>query len=66
MQGDEPEPISAILGGFGGTTGPAMEITGEQVAIDTESVAALLNDADSVIIIPGYGMAGGPGAAVGQ
>jgi len=49
--------ISVILGGFGGTSGPAMEIAGEQVAIDTEGVAAALNDADSVIIIPGYGMA---------
>ncbi len=49
--------ISVILGGFGGTTGPAMEISGEQVAIDAEGVAAALNDADSVIIIPGYGMA---------
>ncbi len=49
--------ISVILGGFGGQTGPAMEITGEMVAIDTEGVAAVLNDADSVIIIPGYGMA---------
>ena len=49
--------ISVILGGFGNTTGPAMEIAGEMVAIDTEGVAAVLNDADSVIIIPGYGMA---------
>ena len=49
--------ISVILGGFGGTTGPAMEISGEQIAIDAEGVAAALNDADSVIIIPGYGMA---------
>ena len=49
--------ISVILGGFGGTTGPAMEIEGEQIAIDSEGVAAALNDADSIIIIPGYGMA---------
>jgi NAD(P) transhydrogenase subunit beta len=49
--------ISVILGGFGNTTGPAMEIAGEQIAIDADGVAAALNDADSVIIVPGYGMA---------
>ncbi|AXC51268.1 NAD(P)(+) transhydrogenase (Re/Si-specific) subunit beta [Paracoccus suum] len=49
--------VSVILGGFGGTTGPAMEIEGEQVAIDAQGVAAALNDADSVVIVPGYGMA---------
>ena len=49
--------ISVILGGFGGTTGPAMEVTGEQIAIDADGVAAALEDADSVVIIPGYGMA---------
>ena len=49
--------ISVILGGFGNTTGPALEIAGEQIAIDAEGVAAALNDADSIIIIPGYGMA---------
>ncbi|MBC7137757.1 MAG: NAD(P)(+) transhydrogenase (Re/Si-specific) subunit beta [Defluviimonas sp.] len=49
--------ISVILGGFGGTTGPAMEISGEQIAIDAEGVAAALNEADSIIIVPGYGMA---------
>ena len=49
--------ISVILGGFGNTAGPAMEIAGEQVAIDAEGVAAALNDADSIIIVPGYGMA---------
>jgi NAD(P) transhydrogenase subunit beta len=49
--------ISVILGGFGNTTGPAMEIAGEQIAIDSDGVAAALNDADSVIIVPGYGMA---------
>jgi NAD(P) transhydrogenase subunit beta len=49
--------VSVILGGFGATTGPAMEIAGEQIAIDAEGVAAALNEADSVIIVPGYGMA---------
>jgi NAD(P) transhydrogenase subunit beta len=49
--------VSVILGGFGNTTGPALEIEGEQVAIDTDGVATALNDADSVIIVPGYGMA---------
>ena len=49
--------VSVILGGFGGTSGPAMEVEGEQIAIDADGVAAALNDADSVIIIQGYGMA---------
>ncbi len=49
--------ISVILGGFGGTSGPQMAVEGEQVAIDAAGVAAALEDADSVIIIPGYGMA---------
>lgn len=49
--------ISVILGGFGGASGPAMEIEGEQVAIDADGVATSLNEADSVIIVPGYGMA---------
>ncbi|MBL9059433.1 MAG: NAD(P)(+) transhydrogenase (Re/Si-specific) subunit beta [Mangrovicoccus sp.] len=49
--------VSVILGGFGGTTGPAAEIEGEMIAIDAEGVAAALEDAESVIIVPGYGMA---------
>ncbi|ANT59185.1 NAD(P) transhydrogenase subunit beta [Salipiger sp. CCB-MM3] len=49
--------ISVILGGFGGTSGPAMEVEGEQVAIDVDGVASALEEADSVIIVPGYGMA---------
>ena len=49
--------VSVILGGFGAPKGPAMAVEGEQVAIDTQGVADLLNDADSVIIVPGYGMA---------
>lgn len=49
--------VSVILGGWGGTAGPAQEITGEQVAIDADGVAQALDDADSVIIVPGYGLA---------
>jgi len=49
--------ISVILGGFGGAVGPQMEVEGEQIAIDADGVAQALEDADSVIIIPGYGMA---------
>ncbi|TMM54983.1 NAD(P)(+) transhydrogenase (Re/Si-specific) subunit beta [Sulfitobacter sabulilitoris] len=49
--------VSVILGGFGGTSGPQMEVEGEQVAIEADGVAQALNEADSVIIIPGYGMA---------
>jgi NAD(P) transhydrogenase subunit beta len=49
--------ISVILGGFGGPAGEQMAVEGEQIAIEAEGVAAALNDADSVIIIPGYGMA---------
>jgi NAD(P) transhydrogenase subunit beta len=49
--------VSVILGGFGGAQGPAAEIEGEQVSIDANGVATALNDADSIIIVPGYGMA---------
>ena len=49
--------VSVILGGFGGQSGPAMEIEGEQIAIDADGVAAALEDASEVIIVPGYGMA---------
>ena len=49
--------VSVILGGFGGEAGPQMAVEGEQIAIDADGVASALNDADSIIIIPGYGMA---------
>ena len=49
--------ISVIFGGWGTTTGPQMEVEGEMVPTDVASVAADLNEASSVIIVPGYGMA---------
>ncbi|WP_372833055.1 NAD(P)(+) transhydrogenase (Re/Si-specific) subunit beta [Puniceibacterium confluentis] len=49
--------VSVILGGFGGPAGEQMAVEGEQIAIDAEGVASALDEADSVIIIPGYGMA---------
>ena len=49
--------VSVILGGFGGPQGEAAAIEGEQIAIDSDGVATALEDADSVIIVPGYGMA---------
>ena len=49
--------VSVILGGFGGPVGEQMAVEGEQIAIEAEGVAVALNEADSVVIIPGYGMA---------
>ena len=49
--------LSVILGGFGGPSGAQMEVEGEMVATDVSSVVAQLDEADSVVIVPGYGMA---------
>ena len=49
--------VSVILGGFGGGGGEQMAVEGEQIAIDADGVATALAEADSVIIVPGYGMA---------
>ncbi len=49
--------LSVILGGFGGGNGEQQVIEGEQIAIDAAGVAAALEEADSVVIVPGYGMA---------
>ena len=49
--------LSVILGGWGDVTGPTMDIEGEMKPIDIDSVASALNDANKIIIVPGYGMA---------
>lgn len=49
--------INVILGGFGTKTHAVTHIEGEQIAIDAAGVAAALNAANSVILVPGYGMA---------
>ena len=49
--------VSVILGGFGGPAGEQMAVEGEQIAIDADGVAQALEEADSIVIIPGYGMA---------
>ncbi len=50
--------FSVIFGGFGNTpTGTTKEITGEATAIQHDEVTELLQNAKSVVIVPGYGMA---------
>ena len=49
--------LSVILGGWGTATGAQQEVEGEMIATDVASVAADLQDAQSIIIVPGYGMA---------
>jgi NAD(P) transhydrogenase subunit beta len=49
--------ISVILGGWGGETTSAAAVDGEMIAADVDAVAQAVSDADSVVIVPGYGMA---------
>ncbi len=50
--------ISVILGGFGAVaTTSTQEMEGEVTALNHEAVAELLKEANSVVIVPGYGMA---------
>jgi len=50
--------LSVIFGGFGAVpTGAMKEVTGEVNAKNHSQVADLLNNAKSVVIVPGYGMA---------
>ncbi|MDT8438581.1 MAG: NAD(P)(+) transhydrogenase (Re/Si-specific) subunit beta [Wenzhouxiangellaceae bacterium] len=49
--------ISVILGGWGGETTASEAVDGEMIEADAAAVASAVQDADSVIIVPGYGMA---------
>ena len=49
--------LSVILGGWGTTVSSSQEVEGEMIATDVASVAADLQDAQDIIIVPGYGMA---------
>ncbi|WP_020414675.1 Re/Si-specific NAD(P)(+) transhydrogenase subunit beta [Microbulbifer sp. VTAC004] len=51
--------ISVILGGFGSDGGEVSdeEVDGEVIAIDQQELAEELKAADSIIIVPGFGMA---------
>ena len=52
--------VNVILGGFGegsGSSSSSSQIEGQATSITPEDTAELLQDASSVIIVPGYGMA---------
>ena len=49
--------ISVILGGWGDNVSSSLEIEGEMVPADIETVSGALNDAQNIVIVPGYGMA---------
>ncbi len=53
--------LSVIAGGFGtsgGTTSKAVVGEGQEViAVTADETAQILNDAESVVVVPGYGMA---------
>ncbi len=49
--------LSVILGGWGTAISSSQEVEGEMIATDVASVAGDLQDAQDIIIVPGYGMA---------
>jgi NAD(P) transhydrogenase subunit beta len=50
--------ISVILGGFGnGGGGPAAEVHGTVTEFDVQETVDMLDEAQSIVIVPGYGMA---------
>lgn len=48
---------NVLFGGFGATSGKSQEVEGEMKAMTTEDAYYVLEAAESVIFVPGYGMA---------
>ncbi|MEM1309174.1 MAG: NAD(P)(+) transhydrogenase (Re/Si-specific) subunit beta [Cyanobacteria bacterium P01_D01_bin.71] len=48
---------NVLLGGFGNTNYQGMAVEGEATPVNVEETVELLDNANSVIIVPGYGMA---------
>ena len=50
--------VSVILGGFGGgSSGPAAEVDGTVTEFSVQDTIDMLDEAQSIVIVPGYGMA---------
>ncbi len=49
--------LAVIAGGFGASGGSGAAVEGEHTPMNDVDVAELLREADSVVIVPGYGMA---------
>ena len=49
--------LSVILGGWGTAVSSSQEVEGEMIATDVATVAVDMQDAQDIIIVPGYGMA---------
>jgi NAD(P) transhydrogenase len=49
--------FNVLIGGFGDTGDTAIQVEGEATKVAAADVAGFLADANSVVIVPGYGMA---------
>ena len=50
--------VSVILGGWGGDAGgPQQEVEGEMIPTNVDTVVQQLEDSDSIVFVPGYGLA---------
>jgi NAD(P) transhydrogenase len=47
---------NVILGGYGISTGPTMEVTGTHTEVDVDASVQMIKEAKNIVITPGYGM----------